>query len=192
LYPTFRILPRCQIAKSANRNFIFISSPHLARARHSIPIPISARLRFAAEGSKQKHVIADRQENADGRPDGADHVEPKARNAARNPSNGYWELVVELPLISIKSETQRAAAQAMLDRLLARGKLDEGRKCTWMRSAISLRLTKTPIVRLNPASDADMLRHLLDAKGISQAELHRQTGIPKSTISEVLAGKKPI
>ena len=42
-----------------------------------------------------------------------------------------------------------------------------------------------------PASDADLLRHLLDAKGASQAELHRATGIPKSTISEVVAGKKP-
>lgn len=36
-----------------------------------------------------------------------------------------------------------------------------------------------------------MLRHLLVAKGANQAELHRATGIPKSTISEVLAGKKP-
>jgi HTH-type transcriptional regulator / antitoxin HigA len=49
----------------------------------------------------------------------------------------------------------------------------------------------TSDLRRRYASDADMLRHLLDAKGISQVELHRQTGIPKSTISEVLAGKKP-
>jgi HTH-type transcriptional regulator/antitoxin HigA len=41
-----------------------------------------------------------------------------------------------------------------------------------------------------PASDADMLRHLMDTKQITQAELHRRAGIPKSTISEVLAGKK--
>ena len=44
---------------------------------------------------------------------------------------------------------------------------------------------------IEPASDADMLKHLLAAKGVNQAELHRATGIPKSTISEVLAGKKP-
>jgi HTH-type transcriptional regulator/antitoxin HigA len=31
----------------------------------------------------------------------------------------------------------------------------------------------------------------LEARGATQAELHRATGIPKSTISEVLAGKKP-
>jgi HTH-type transcriptional regulator/antitoxin HigA len=31
----------------------------------------------------------------------------------------------------------------------------------------------------------------MDAKEVTQAELHRKTGIPKSTISEVLGGKKP-
>ena len=35
-----------------------------------------------------------------------------------------------------------------------------------------------------------MLRHLMEAKGASQIELHEKTGIPKSSISEVLAGKK--
>ena len=42
---------------------------------------------------------------------------------------------------------------------------------------------------IEPASDAEMLRHLLDAK--TQAQLSRDTMIPKSTISEILAGKKP-
>jgi hypothetical protein len=37
-----------------------------------------------------------------------------------------------------------------------------------------------------PASDADMLRHLISAKAVSQAEIHQATGISKSTISEVL------
>ena len=41
-----------------------------------------------------------------------------------------------------------------------------------------------------PASDADMLRHLLEAKVVTQAQLSRETGLAKSTISEVLAGKK--
>jgi HTH-type transcriptional regulator / antitoxin HigA len=39
-------------------------------------------------------------------------------------------------------------------------------------------------------ADADMLRYLMLAKS-SQAAIHQATGIPKSTISEVLAGKKP-
>jgi HTH-type transcriptional regulator/antitoxin HigA len=44
---------------------------------------------------------------------------------------------------------------------------------------------------IEPASDADMLHHLLEAKGVTPAQLSRDTLIPKSTISEVLAGKKP-
>src|SRR3989304_3067427 len=41
-------------------------------------------------------------------------------------------------------------------------------------------------------SPADMLAHLIDAKGTSQAEFARAVGIPRSTISEVLKGKRSI
>ncbi len=44
---------------------------------------------------------------------------------------------------------------------------------------------------IEPASDADMLRHMLEARGMTQAQLSRDASIPRSTISEVLAGKKP-
>ena len=43
---------------------------------------------------------------------------------------------------------------------------------------------------IEPASDAEMLRHFMEAKNVSQADLHRGTGIAKSTISEILAGGK--
>ncbi len=43
---------------------------------------------------------------------------------------------------------------------------------------------------IEPASDAEMLRHLMEAKGITQAQLSSDTMIPKSTNSEILAGKK--
>jgi antitoxin component HigA of HigAB toxin-antitoxin module len=36
-----------------------------------------------------------------------------------------------------------------------------------------------------------MLRHLMEAKGVTQARLSRETGLPKSSVSEVLAEKKP-
>jgi HTH-type transcriptional regulator / antitoxin HigA len=35
-----------------------------------------------------------------------------------------------------------------------------------------------------------MLRHLMEVKGVTQAQLSRETTVPKSTISEILAGKK--
>jgi predicted transcriptional regulator len=37
-----------------------------------------------------------------------------------------------------------------------------------------------------------MLRHLLDSKGVTQAQWSHASGIAKSTIWEVLAGKKPL
>ena len=45
---------------------------------------------------------------------------------------------------------------------------------------------------IGPASDADMLRHLMDAKGVTQSQVSQETGIAKSTISEVLAGKRTV
>jgi HTH-type transcriptional regulator / antitoxin HigA len=43
-----------------------------------------------------------------------------------------------------------------------------------------------------PVSDAKMLRHLIEAKGVSQTQISRATGIADSTISEVLKGKRSL
>ena len=41
-----------------------------------------------------------------------------------------------------------------------------------------------------PVSDVEMLRHLIEAKGVSQTEVSKATEIADSTISEVLKGKR--
>ena len=41
-------------------------------------------------------------------------------------------------------------------------------------------------------SPSRMLQHLIEAKCTTQAELARQTGVPRSTISEALKGKRSI
>jgi HTH-type transcriptional regulator/antitoxin HigA len=43
-----------------------------------------------------------------------------------------------------------------------------------------------------PISDAEMLRHLIEAKGVSQTEVAGATGIADSTISEVLKSKRSL
>lgn len=43
-----------------------------------------------------------------------------------------------------------------------------------------------------PVSDADMLQHLLEIKGLSQATAAKGAGIAESTISEVLSGKRTL
>jgi HTH-type transcriptional regulator/antitoxin HigA len=104
--------------------------------------------------------------------------------------DAYLDLVQAFPLASIRSEEHLEAAQKVMDRLLAKGELDDGEEM--YRDALSdlVATYEDEHHAIAPASDADLLRHLMEAKGVTQAQLSRETGIAKSTISEVLAKKK--
>jgi HTH-type transcriptional regulator/antitoxin HigA len=41
-----------------------------------------------------------------------------------------------------------------------------------------------------PVSGAEMLRHLIEARGVTQVEVATNTGIAEPTLSEILAGKR--
>lgn len=103
----------------------------------------------------------------------------------------YLERIMEFPLTSIRSEQDLKAAQEVMDRLLATGKLSSGDELYLDALSDLVAAFEDEQYRFEPPSDADMLRHLMEARGISQAELHRSTKVAKSTISELLAGKKP-
>ena len=98
--------------------------------------------------------------------------------------------MTDFPLASIKSEGHLAQAQRVIDRLLAKGRFNAG-EATYL-DALSDLVASYEDERhaIAPASDADMLRHLLDAKGISPAELSREMGIAKSSLSEWPAVEK--
>ncbi len=104
--------------------------------------------------------------------------------------DSYLELVLAFPLASIKSEAHLDEAQKVMDRLLAKGELDDGEEMYLDALSDLVATYEDEHQAIEPASDADMLRHLLEAKGVTQAQLSRDTAITKSTISEVLAGKK--
>jgi HTH-type transcriptional regulator/antitoxin HigA len=105
--------------------------------------------------------------------------------------DSYLELVLVFPLSSIRSEEHLDEAQKVMDRLLTKGDLDDGEETYLDALSDLVAVYEDRHHTIEPASDADMLRHLLEAKGISQGQLAHQAGIAKSTISEVLAGKKP-
>lgn len=105
--------------------------------------------------------------------------------------DSYLELVQTFPLASIKSDKHLKVAHEVMDRLLAKGKLDHG-ESTYLDALSDLVAAyEDEHHAIEPASDADMLRHLMEAKGVTQIQLSRATGIAKSSVSEVLAGKKP-
>lgn len=104
--------------------------------------------------------------------------------------DSYLELILAFPLASIRSDEHLDAAQQVMDCLLAKKKLDMGEMLYLDALSDLVAAYEDEHYAIAPASDADMLRHLLEAKGVNQADLHRASGISKSTISEVLAGKK--
>jgi HTH-type transcriptional regulator / antitoxin HigA len=105
--------------------------------------------------------------------------------------DSYLDLVLAFPLAVIKSDEHLEAAQDVLDRLLAQGELDDGAEMYLDALSDLVASYDDEHHAIGPASDADMLRHLMEAKGVTQTQVSREAGIAKSTISEVLAGRRP-
>lgn len=105
--------------------------------------------------------------------------------------DSYLVLVCDFPLASIQSGEHFEEAQKVMDRLLAKATLDDGEEMYLDALSDLVAAYEDEHVAIGPASDADMLRHIMEAKGVSQAELSRDAAVPRSTVSEVLAGKKP-
>jgi HTH-type transcriptional regulator/antitoxin HigA len=104
--------------------------------------------------------------------------------------DSYLKLVTAFPLASIKSDEQLQEAHKAIDLLLAQGELDAGEEMYVEALSDLVAAYEDEHHTIEPASDADMLRHLMEAKGVTQAQLSRETAVPRSSVSEVLAGKK--
>lgn len=105
--------------------------------------------------------------------------------------DSYLDLVRAFPLVSIQSDEHLEEAQQFMDELLRKADLDSG-SATYLDTLSDLVAAyEDEHHAIPPAADADLLRHLLDAKAVTQAQLSKEAAIPKSTISEVLAGRKP-
>jgi HTH-type transcriptional regulator/antitoxin HigA len=102
----------------------------------------------------------------------------------------YLKLVTAFPLASIKSDEQLHEAHKVMDHLLAQGELKGGEEMYLDALSDLVAAYENEHFAIEPASDAEMLRHLMEAHGVTQAQLGSDTAVPKSTISEILAGKK--
>ena len=104
-------------------------------------------------------------------------------------SDSYLDLVKRHPLRSIRSEAELDAAQAVIDDLL-RQELDDG-GLTYLDALSDLVILYErdhhPVPPLPPA---ELLAHLLEERGMSQAELVRRTRIAKATVSDLVSGKR--
>lgn len=103
----------------------------------------------------------------------------------------YAQLIAQFPLRPIRTDRQLRRASDVAWHLAVQARLsrDEQDYLDVLSDLISAYEEEQHAIE--PATDADMLRHLLEARGVTQAQLSQEAGIAKSTISEVLAGKKP-
>ena len=115
----------------------------------------------------------------------------RAKAKARHgPPESYVNLIRTFALVPIQGEDELDLAIEVLDRLTARKSLNKGEQMYVGTLTLLIEAYEDVHHPIGPASDRDMLRHLMDARGIKQIQLHRETSIAKSTISEVLAGRR--
>ncbi|MCI0461297.1 MAG: helix-turn-helix domain-containing protein [Gemmataceae bacterium] len=104
----------------------------------------------------------------------------------------YLELIQRLPLRPIRSEEELDRAMAMVDELTDRDDLDQAERDYLDVLSDLIERYELEVHPIPRVPDAVVLAHLLEAKGTTQAEVARETGIAQSTISEVLAGKRTL
>jgi HTH-type transcriptional regulator / antitoxin HigA len=102
----------------------------------------------------------------------------------------YLEWIRVFPLRPIRSGKELSEALVVIDELLDQSQLtSEERDYLDVLSSLVERYEKEQHP-MSPVSDAQMLRHLIEAKGVTQAQVARATGIAESTISAILAGTR--
>ncbi len=104
----------------------------------------------------------------------------------------YLELIDQHPLRPIRSDAELRQAITVMNSLLAieARSRDESDYLEVLGTLIKNHDGEQD--PSEPRSQGDMLRFLLESKGLTQAQLSAATKVPESTISSVLGGKRGI
>lgn len=104
----------------------------------------------------------------------------------------YQELLLDYTPRPVRDEREYRRTMRSIEQLMKRPKLSRAER-ELLELLATLAEQYESIEYPTPrASQADLLAHLIDAKGITQAELSRQTGIPRSVITNVLKRRRKI
>jgi len=112
-------------------------------------------------------------------------------NQLENARDRYFDLIVRFPLRPIHSDEELEGAVKMVDSLLDRDLAPDEADYLEVLGDLIERY-ESEAHPMAPVSDAEMLRHLIEAKGLSQTEISSATGIADSTISEILMGRRSL
>src|SRR5665213_2346724 len=104
----------------------------------------------------------------------------------------YLELVQRVPLRPIRSEDELDRAIGMVDELIDQDERGADERDYLDVLSDLIERYEAEAHPIPAASDAEILAHLIEIKGVSQAEVARETALAESTLSEVLAGKRKL
>jgi HTH-type transcriptional regulator / antitoxin HigA len=104
----------------------------------------------------------------------------------------YLDLVRRFPLRPLRSDADLDAAVAVIDALIDQPRLTTPEQDYLDVLSDLVEAYESERVPMRPVGDADLLRFLIEQKGVNQAAAAAGAGIAESTISEVLAGKRKL
>jgi len=104
----------------------------------------------------------------------------------------YLDLVRQFPLRPLRTDADLDAAVAVIDSLIDYTTLAAPEQDYLDVLSDLVEAYEAEAVPMRPVGDADLLRFLIEQKGVTQAGAASGAGIAASTISEVLAGKRKL
>ncbi len=104
----------------------------------------------------------------------------------------YLALIQRFSLRPIRTDAELDAASAIIDELTDRDELSSAESDYLDVLGDLVEKYEDEHVEMPHVSDADMLRSLMDEKGVRQAEVVRGTGLSKTVLSLVLNGKRDL
>ena len=104
----------------------------------------------------------------------------------------YLDLIRRFPLRPLRTDADLDAAVAVVDSLIDQDELSPPEQDYLDVLSDLVEAYEDETIPIKPVGDADMLRLLIEAKGVTQAQAAKEAGIAESTVSEVLAGKRKL
>lgn len=104
----------------------------------------------------------------------------------------YLELVRRFPLRPLQNDSDLDAAVDVIDSLIDLGKRSKPEDDYLDVLSDLVEAYEDETIPMGEVSDDRMLRFLIEAKCVTQAQAAKDAGIAESTISEVLSGKRTL
>ncbi|WP_406694597.1 helix-turn-helix domain-containing protein [Singulisphaera sp. Ch08] len=108
------------------------------------------------------------------------------------PLTRYMELVAAHPLRPIRSEAELDRAIKVVDSLIDLAKRTKDEEDYLEVLGTLIEVYEQAHYPMGNVSGVDMLVHLMEARGVTQTGVSQGAGLPLSTVSEILAGKRKL